>query len=177
MELVKIGKVKGNESNPRYIKEDRFKKLVKSIKEFPEMLKLRPIVVNEDMIVLGGNMRLKACVEAGIKEVYILKAEGLSEEQQKEFVIKDNLSFGEWDWDVLGNEWDNTSIVSWGLDVWNGDSDIDYEPTLNPDTLYSDVTKEEIEKKAKELASAMLKEMNNVDIMCPECNHEFKVQI
>ena len=116
MELVKIGKVKGNKSNPRYIKEDKFEKLVKSIKDFPEMLKLRPIVVNKDMTVLGGNMRLKACVEAGLKEVYILKAEGLTKEQEDEFIVKDNLGFGEWDWEVLANEWDSVQLEEWGLE-------------------------------------------------------------
>ena len=94
MELVKISKVKPNESNPRFIKDNKFKKLVKSIKDFPEMLKLRPIVVNKDLVVLGGNMRLKACKEAGLKEVYILKADDLTEEQQQEFIVKDNVGFG-----------------------------------------------------------------------------------
>lgn len=132
MELVKIGKVKPNEDNPRFIKEDKFKKLVKSIKEFPEMLKLRPIVVNKDMIVLGGNMRLKACAEAGLKEVYILKAEGLTEEQEREFIVKDNVGFGEWDWDILGNEWDEVSLKEWGLEVWQPEEDKGYEPPENP---------------------------------------------
>ena len=117
MELVKISKVKPNETNPRFIKDSKFKKLVKSIKEFPEMLKLRPIVVNKDMVVLGGNMRLKACKEAGLKEVYILKADDLTEEQQKEFIVKDNVGFGEWDWDILANEWDAYLLEDWGLDV------------------------------------------------------------
>ena len=115
---VKIYKVKGNPDNPRIIKNDKFKKLVKSIQEFPEMLKLRPIVVDEDMMVLGGNMRLKASKEAGLKEVWIDIAEGLTEEQKKEFVVKDNVNFGEWDWAMLGNEWDSTEIKDWGLDVW-----------------------------------------------------------
>ena len=117
MELVKISKVKPNESNPRFIKDNKFKKLVKSIKDFPEMLKLRPIVVNKDMVVLGGNMRLKACKEAGLKEVYILKADDLTEEQQQEFIVKDNVGFGEWDWDMLANIWDNQLLADWGLDV------------------------------------------------------------
>ena len=116
MELVKISKVKPNETNPRLIKDSKFKKLVKSIKEFPEMLKLRPIVVNKDMVVLGGNMRLKACKEAGLKDVWILKADNLTEEQQKEFIVKDNVGFGEWDWDILGNEWDINKLEEWGLD-------------------------------------------------------------
>ena len=114
---VKISKVKGNPSNPRIIKNDKFKKLVKSIQEFPEMLKLRPIVVDEDFMVLGGNMRLKASKEAGLKEVWIEIAEGLSEDQQKEFIVKDNVGFGEWDWDVLANEWNVLELMDWGVNV------------------------------------------------------------
>ena len=120
---VKISKVKGNPSNPRIIKNDKFKKLVKSIKEFPEMLKLRPIVVDEDFMVLGGNMRLKASKEAGLKEVWIDIAEGLTEEQKKEFIVKDNVGFGEWDWAMLGNEWNTIKITEWGLDVWENQDD------------------------------------------------------
>jgi hypothetical protein len=120
---VKISKVKGNPSNPRIIKNDKFKKLVKSIKEFPEMLKLRPIVVDENMMVLGGNMRLKASKEAGLSEVWIDIAEGLTEEQKKEFIVKDNVGFGEWDWDMLGNEWNTIKITEWGLDVWENQDD------------------------------------------------------
>ena len=124
MELVKISKVKPNETNPRFIKDNKFKKLVKSIKEFPEMLKLRPIVVNKDMVVLGGNMRLKACKEAGLKDVWILKADNLTEEQQKEFIVKDNVGFGEWDWDILANDWDVELLEDWGLEL-NIDNAID----------------------------------------------------
>jgi hypothetical protein len=120
---VTINKVKGNPNNPRIIKNDKFKKLVKSIQEFPEMLKLRPIVVDEDFMVLGGNMRLKASKEAGLKEVWIEVAEGLSEEQKKEFVVKDNVNFGEWDWAMLGNEWNTIKITEWGLDVWENQDD------------------------------------------------------
>ena len=123
MEKVKISKVVPNENNPRFIKDYKFKKLVKSIQDFPEMLKLRPIVVNKDMIVLGGNMRLKACKEAGLKEVYILKADELTEQQQREFIVKDNVGFGEWDWDILANEWDNTQLKEWGMDVWQPEED------------------------------------------------------
>jgi DNA modification methylase len=117
IEQVKISKVKNNPNNPRLIKDDKFKKLVNSIKEFPEMLKIRPIVVNEDMIVLGGNMRLKACKEAGLKEVFIIKASELTEEQQREFIIKDNSGFGEWDWDMIANEWDTEQLEEWGIDL------------------------------------------------------------
>ena len=114
---VKLYKIKGNPNNPRIIKNDKFKKLVKSIQEFPEMLKLRPIVVDEDMIVLGGNMRLKASKDAGLKEVWIEVAEGLTEEQKKEFIVKDNVGFGEWDWDMLANEWNVLELMDWGVNV------------------------------------------------------------
>ena len=134
MELVKINKVKPNETNPRLIKDSKFNKLVKSIKEFPEMLRLRPIVVNSDMVVLGGNMRLKACKEAGLKEVYILKADDLTVEQQKEFIVKDNVGFGEWDWDILANQWDNVQLKDWGMDVWQPEKDEGYSPPDDPFT-------------------------------------------
>lgn len=114
---VKISEVKSNPNNPRIIKDDKFQKLVKSIKEFPEMLNIRPIVVNADMVVLGGNMRLKACKEAGIKEVAIIKADDLTDEQQKQFIIKDNVGFGEWDWEDLANNWDAEQLTDWGLDI------------------------------------------------------------
>ena len=120
---VKISKVNGNPNNPRIIKNDKFKKLVKSIQEFPEMLKLRPIVVDEDMMVLGGNMRLKASKDAGLKEVWIEVAEGLTEEQKQEFIVKDNVGFGEWEWDMLANEWDSVQLSEWGLDVWENHDD------------------------------------------------------
>ena len=116
-EIVSINKVRSNPNNPRIIKDDKFQKLVKSIQEFPQMLEIRPIVVNEDMIVLGGNMRLKACLEAGLKEIPIIKASNLTEEQQKEFIIKDNVGFGEHDWDIIANEWDTELLEDWGLDV------------------------------------------------------------
>ena len=121
MERVDIRQVRSNPDNPRFIKGDKFEKLVKSIREFPQMLELRPIVVNKDMIVLGGNMRLKACEEAGIEQVPIIFADNLTEEQQKEFIIKDNSSFGEWDWDLLANEWDINVLNDWGIDVPNFD--------------------------------------------------------
>jgi hypothetical protein len=113
---AKISDIKINPNNPRLIKDDKFKKLVKSIKDFPEMLDIRPIVVNKDMIILGGNMRYKACKEAGLKEVPIIITD-LTEEQQREFLIKDNTSGGEWDWNMIANEWDVEQLAEWGLDV------------------------------------------------------------
>jgi ParB-like chromosome segregation protein Spo0J len=117
VDKVKISEVKTNPKNPRLIKDDKFKKLVKSIQEFPQMLELRPIVVDENNIVLGGNMRLKACKEAGLKEVFIVKADNLTEQQKDEFIVKDNVGFGEWDWDILANEWDTDKLEDWGLDL------------------------------------------------------------
>ena len=115
MKLVKLSEVKLNPNNPRLIKDDKFTKLVQSIKDFPEMLDIRPIVVNQDMVILGGNMRFKACKEAGLKQVPIIITD-LTEEQQREFLIKDNTSGGEWDWEVLKNEWN--------LDLTNMDKDL-----------------------------------------------------
>jgi len=121
---VPINTVKANPNNPRIIKDDKFAKLVKSINEFPQMLKLRPIVVNDDMVVLGGNMRLKACKEAGLKEIPIIKASELTEQQQKEFIVKDNVGYGEWDWSDLANNWDSDQLEEWGLDI-PGFSDVE----------------------------------------------------
>jgi ParB-like chromosome segregation protein Spo0J len=138
MQLINIQEVRPNENNPRFIKDYKFKKLVKSIKEFPQMLKLRPIVVNSDMVVLGGNMRLKACKEAGLKEVWVLKADNLTEQQQREFIVKDNVGFGEWDWDVLGNEWNVQQLGDWGLEVWQPEEQVDYS-ILDDEDFSSDL--------------------------------------
>ena len=117
MERVDIRQIRPNPENPRVIKDNKFQKLVKSITELPQMLELRPIVVNKDMIVLGGNMRLKACEAAGLTEVPVIFAENLTPEQEREFIIKDNSSFGEWDWDLLANEWDVDQLQEWGMDI------------------------------------------------------------
>jgi site-specific DNA-methyltransferase (adenine-specific) len=121
MKLVKINEVKPNPKNPRIIKDGKFQKLVKSIQEFPDMLNKRPLVVFTDVdnkyVVLGGNMRLKACKEIGLKEIPIIVADEWTEEQKNEFLIKDNVGFGEWDWDQLANEWDTEKLDDWGLDL------------------------------------------------------------
>jgi len=117
MKRIPISQVIPNPTNPRIIKDDKFKKLTKSIQEFPEMLELRPIVVDSNMVVLGGNMRLKACIAAGLKEVPIIVADNLTEQQQAEFIIKDNVGFGEWDWDLLANQWDVEALEDWGLEL------------------------------------------------------------
>lgn len=130
-EIVAISKVKPNQENPRTIKDDAFKKLVKSIKDFPEMLSIRPIVVNKDMVVLGGNMRLKACIEAGLKKIPIIRAGDLTAKQQKEFIIKDNISGGDWDWDLLATDWDSEQLNEWGLDIPNFKSGEDFNEGEN----------------------------------------------
>jgi hypothetical protein len=118
MESIAISKVRPNSDNPRYIKDEKFKKLVQSLRDFPEMANVRPIVVNKEMVVLGGNMRLKAMQEAGWSEVPVQVVDW-SEEKQREFIIKDNVGFGEWDWDELANTWDEMELDVWGLDVPN----------------------------------------------------------
>jgi hypothetical protein len=125
MESLPISKVRPNSDNPRYIKDEKFKKLVQSLRDFPEMANVRPIVVNKEMIVLGGNMRLKAMQEAGWSEVPVQVVDW-SEEKQREFIIKDNVGFGEWDWDELANTWDAEELKDWGLDVWQPEEDLDY---------------------------------------------------
>jgi hypothetical protein len=135
MNLYKVSEIKSNPNNPRIIKDDKFKKLVQSLQDFPDMAKVRPIVVNQDMIVLGGNMRLKAMKEAGWKEVPV-EVVDWDEEKQREFIIKDNVGFGEWDWEVLANEWDSEELEAWGLDVPAFSPEIDYD-ILNDDDVSS----------------------------------------
>lgn len=157
---VKISEVKVNPNNPRLIKDDKFRKLVNSIEEFPQMLDIRPIVVNKDMIVLGGNMRLKACKEAGLSEIPIIIADNLTEEQQREFLIKDNVSGGEWDWDLLANEWDSQLLEDWGIDLKfskdDEEEEIPEEKTYIP-TFRFEVTCSTEKEKNKLMADLLLK--------------------
>jgi site-specific DNA-methyltransferase (adenine-specific) len=118
---MNINEIKPNPNNPRLIKDHKFKQLVKSIQDFPQMLELRPIVIDENNMVLGGNMRLKACIEAGLTDVPVIHANNLSEEKKKEFIVKDNVGYGEWDWDDLANNWDAQELTEWGLDIPNFD--------------------------------------------------------
>jgi ParB-like chromosome segregation protein Spo0J len=144
---VKISDIKSNPNNPRLIKDDKFKKLVKSIQEFPQMLEIRPIVVNQDMIVLGGNMRLKACKEAGLKEIPIIYADDLTDEQQRQFIIKDNVGFGEWDWEMIANEWDAEQLDDWGMNV----------PAFDPDVDYSILDDEGLDKQLEDMTNGVKK--------------------
>jgi len=158
--LIPIGEIKPNKDNPRIIKDDKFKKLVKSIKDFPQMLELRPIVVNDDMVVLGGNMRLKACKEAGLKEVPIIMANELTDEQQKEFIVKDNVGFGEWDWDMIANEWDSIELDEWGLDVWQTEN-IENSDEFGEDFALPDGDKEPFQQQTYTLADKQAEQIKN----------------
>lgn len=146
---VKIKDVKENPLNPRIIKDHKFKQLVKSIQDFPEMIEYRPIIVDENMVILGGNMRYKAMVTAGLKEVYIEQYIHLTEEEKKEFIIKDNANYGQWDWDMLANNYDENKLEEYGLNVWTPTLDIETEdnPFSNmldeaPEDNYEDDIKE-----------------------------------
>ncbi len=132
IQKINIKKIKPNPKNPRVIRDDDFHQLVQSIKEFPKMLQIRPIVVNDEMFVLGGNMRLRACQESGLKEVYIIKADELDSKEQLEFMIKDNNNFGMWDWDKLANEWDTQSLQDWGMKLKFLEEEFEIEEHNNP---------------------------------------------
>ena len=165
VQVIDINKIQGNRENPRVIKDDKFKKLVKSIQEFPEMLNLRPIVVNKDMVILGGNMRHKAAKDAGLKEIPIIIAENLDEAKEREFIIKDNVGFGEWDWDALANLWDIEELDEWGLDLpldfvepENIDNDVDKltkKLTLKYTIAEADRTESELLKIAPTMEAAV----------------------
>ena len=117
---MKLTDIKPNPDNPRVIRDEKFKKLCKSIQDFPKMMELRPIVIDSNNVVLGGNMRLKALQSLGFKNVpdsWVKRADDLTEEEKKRFIITDNAGFGEWDWDILANEWEANELAQWGLDV------------------------------------------------------------
>ena len=124
IQKLPLAQIKPNRHNPRIVNKAKFEKLKQSIKELPEMLELRPIILNADNVILGGNMRYKALIELGYKEVPVIRAEELTERQAQEFLIKDNLSYGDWDFDILANEWDSVALEDWGLDVWQNEDDI-----------------------------------------------------
>ena len=128
---VNISDIKLNPDNPRIIKDENFKKLVRSIRDFPEMLRIRPIVVNDDMMVIGGKMRLMACHVLKLTEIPVIKASELTEEQQREFIIRDNAHYGEWDFERLANEWDTEELIEWGLELPVFETDNDYGTEFN----------------------------------------------
>ena len=137
---MKISKLKSNPSNPRVIKDEKFKKLVKSLQDFPEMMEKRPMVcvtdVDGKLYPLGGNMRLRAIQELGMKEIpdtWVMMADDWTEDKRREFTIKDNVGFGEWEWDQLANEWNSDLLVEWGLDVWQQEEEPDMDDLIGED--------------------------------------------
>jgi DNA modification methylase len=138
-----IGKIKPNKDNPRFIRDEKFTKLVKSLREFPDMAQLRPLIVNAEMVVLGGNMRLKAMQELKWETVPVIVAENLTPEQEAEFIIKDNVGFGEWDWEMLANQWDADLLTDWGLDIPHFEPELELEAEEDdyemPDELQTDI--------------------------------------
>lgn len=153
---MKLNTIQLNPNNPRFIKDEKFKKLVQSIKEFPKMLGLRPIIVDKDGIILGGNMRYRAIQQLGLemKDEWIKVAESLTAEEQRRFIVEDNVGFGEWDWDKLANEYEKEELEDWGLslDKWN---DIEF------DNIKSNEDRETSDKKQT--------------VTCPKCGDTFEV--
>ncbi len=134
---MKISEIKLNKKNPRLIKDYKFEKLKKSITEFPKMLELRPIIIDNDNIILGGNMRYQALKDLGYKQLpdnWVKKSSELSEEEKQRFIIADNVGFGDWDWDIIANEWDTELLADWGLDVPSFEVDVDYSILDDQDT-------------------------------------------
>jgi hypothetical protein len=174
---MKLKDIKPNPNNPRVLRDEKFAKLKQSIQEFPKMLSLRPIVIDENNVVLGGNMRLRALQDLGytdIDDTCVKYAKDLTEEEKQRFIIADNVAFGEWDWDTLANDWEVVDLEDWGLNIPKFDPvDIDFDPNVTPETNYSDVTKEQIRAEAEKLASQMLRNHKEIDVMCPKCGNEF----
>ena len=134
--IIKVKEIIPNPVNPRSIKGEKFTKLKNSILEFPDMLELRPLVIDENNIVIGGNMRLKALKELKIEEVPFIRVMNLDEEKKKEFVIKDNTPFGDWDWGVLVSDWESEDLADWGLDIPSVYLENEGEPEFDKSPLY-----------------------------------------
>lgn len=169
--LVSVNEIKLNPNNPRTIRDHKFKKLVKSIQDFPAMLEIRPVVVDENMVILGGNMRFKALCSAGLTNVNIIKLTGLTEEQKNEFVIKDNASYGEWDWDMLANKFDAPTLASFGLDVWQ--PDLTYAPDSFPADEELDCEDLELPIDASGSLPPVVKKVIQIEFMLGDYNEAF----
>jgi predicted RNA-binding Zn-ribbon protein involved in translation (DUF1610 family) len=170
---IKLSDLKSNEKNPRVLRGARLDVLKKSIKDFAKMMSIRPIIIDENNVVLGGNMRLVALKELKYKSVpesWVKKVEGLTDKEKDQFIIKDNVSAGEWDYDLLANSFDYDEIKDWGFDGFMITEEDNFEPTLDPEIDTSDVDDEKIQKAAKVLAAKMLKDLKKtIDVTCPEC--------
>lgn len=170
IEVVKLSKIKPNPNNPRLIKDGKFKKLVKSIKEFPKMMEMRPLIVNKDWIVLGGNMRLKALNELGYTEIpaaWVKSAQSLSEEEQRRFIIADNVGFGEDDWEVLKADWDLDELEDWGMEIPDFDEDEEEAGPEEP-KIYIPTYKFEVECKTEKEKNKLMSELMAKGISCTD---------
>lgn len=159
--VVGLSDIKVNPNNPRYIQDEQYDKLKQSISSFPDMLKARPIAVDENMVILGGNMRYRVLKDMNIKDIPIMVLTGLTEAQKREFIIKDNLAFGEWDWDILANHWEQEELEEWGMknDYWESEG----EP--------EDIDFDDIED-----TSDREKTFKTMSVVCPNCEHSFLMQ-
>jgi hypothetical protein len=152
IQTVDIGLIKENPDNPRKMSDNKYEKLVQSLREFPEMSNVRPIVVNKDMVILGGNYRYRAMLDAGWTKAPVVVVDW-PEEKQREFIIKDNLSYGEWDFNALSSDWDKIELEEWGLDLSElsiGDIDIDY-------SVLDDGINQDVDKKLREMSSSHMR--------------------
>ena len=147
---MKLKDIKPNKANPRTIKDDKFRKLLNSIQEFPKMMELRPMVIDADGTVLGGNMRLKALQELGYTEIpdtWVRRAADLTDEEKQRFIIADNVGFGEWDWEALANEWDTGDLADWGLDVpdtFGTQAEAEEDEYEMPEEVHTDIVQGDI---------------------------------
>lgn len=169
---VAVGEIKPHPKNPRIIRDTKFKDLKKSIQDAPWMLDLRPIVVNDKMEILGGSMRYRAIVDLGWTEVPIIIAGGLTEKQEDEFIIKDNNHAGEWDFDIIANQWEMESLADWGFHV----PDMTFTPTYSPQASSRSVTEADIKKESEKMEKGFNISQTTIDVLCPQCGHEFHIE-
>lgn len=150
---IPIGRLRANPNNPRVLRDEKFLKLKKSLTDFPDMLNKRPLVGVTDtdgkIMVLGGNMRLRALQDLKVTEAPVILADEWTEEQRREFIIKDNVGYGEWNWDQLANEWDADELSDWGMDL----PKMDFEPVPMDEQPRLD---------------------EKTPVTCPKCGHEFQ---
>ena len=171
--IVDIKSVKVSPINPRTIKEGNYQKLLKSIREFPDMAKARPLVINQAGEIIGGNMRYRAMLECGWTEVPIIRVDW-SEAQQQEFIVKDNVQFGDWDWDILANSWEATDLHDWGV-ISTDYSVPAFQPNVEPTANNSDITASDIDSAAQALADIAKPRTGLIDCCCPNCGTEFQL--
>lgn len=173
---MKLKDLKLNEGNPRRTNVAKFDKLVQSISEFPKMMKLRPIIIDENNVVIGGNMRVMALQKMGYDEIpdeWVRKAKDLTDEERERFVIVDNATFADWDWEVIINDWETDAVKEWGLEVPNFTSE--FAPETSPEQSRRTVTDEDIEK-AKGNLAPVSKNENARKVVCPHCFQEFEIE-